>query len=331
MTQSTPTLFKHSKRPEWGMSVIAWERDGKRGYLFESGMLRVLAEPFYRLMSPVDPSSEVELATLNRLLAQVDTSGAMGPTRTSQAPSLRFAITEQIKYFKSEFEGGFGEAWGKKQRGTTAKRRLKRHRNSAIEHAQTELTSEFLDQSASDPAQAWLKVVEILGATDLVPAAQVDALKSATGRATEDGVRALRAVLYGEGDLSARFDAYVGALQSMLGKAPNWELTSAILALICPKEHVCVRRTSFQTQADWLLPEFKADKRVNALTYGGFSHLAKMVCEQLEQNGLPPADYLDVHDFIKLTTSPSAQSRMLAAQDEASPPESKKGKGAEAA
>ncbi len=333
MTQSTPTLFKHSKRPEWGMSVIAWERDGKRGYLFESGMLRVLAEPFYRLMSPLEPTNEVELATLNRLLAQVDSNGSMVPTRVSQAPSLRFAMAEQLKYFATEFDEGFGKPWQKKQRGAGAKRRLKRHRNAAIEEAQTELSAEFLLASIEHPTDAWLKVTDILAATDLVPSAQVEALKAGIPRATEQGVQALHDVLYGEGDLSARFDAYVNALQTLLGKAPNWELCTATLALVCPKEHVCVRRTSFQTQADWLLPEFKADKRVNAVTYGGFSHLAKMVCEQLEQNELPPQDYLDVHDFIKLTTSPSAQSRMLAAQDEVSSdePESKKGKGAEAA
>lgn len=320
MTESTPTLFRHSKRPDWGLAVIAWERDGKRGYLFESGMLRVLAEPFYRLMSPVTKITEADAATLHRLVSQLDV-GASGlhSSRAAQAPALRFAMSEQLSYFTSEYEDGFEGAWQRSQRGLGAKRRLKRHRDGAIAQAQEDLSPKALQDfvESGDAAGAWKAVAKVVASTDLVPTSQLDLLKKEAGRANVQGVEALAAVLYGDEDLSARFEAYVAALQSVLRKAPSWELVTSVLALVHPKEHVCVRRTSFQTQADWLLPEFKADKRVSALSYSGFSHLAKMVCEQLEQAGLHPSDYLDVHDFIKLTTSPSSQSRMLAAQHQA--------------
>lgn len=320
MTESTPTLFKHSKRPDWGLSVIAWERDGKRGYLFESGMLRVLAEPFYRLMSPVTQITEADAATLHRLVSQLDVgSSGLHTSRANHAPALRFAMSEQLNFFTSEFEHGFEGPWQRRQRGEGAKRRLKRHRDGAIEQAQTDLSREALQGfiDAGDAPGAWKAVAQVIASTDLVPSSQLDALKKECERASVQSVEALMAVLYGDADLSARFDAYVSALKSILRKAPSWELVTSVLALVHPKEHVCVRRTSFQTQAEWLLPEFKADKRVSPLAYSGFSHLAKLVCEQLEQAALPPADYLDVHDFIKLTTSPSAQTRMLAAQQQA--------------
>ena len=312
--QQTPALLQHSRRPEWGLAVIAWERDGKRGYLFESGMLRVLAEEFYKFMTPVEQFGEANRATFERLMAQVDTQDSGLMSSRSIAPALRFAMSDQIALFKDQYPDGFGEAWQKKVRGAGAKRRLKRHRDSAITHAQSELSREFLEQCAADnPQAAWEKVSDVLLATDLVPQAQVTALKSAAAsRATQQGVLALLGALHGEEDFSMRFDAYVGALAEMLRKDPNWELATAPLALINPAENVCVRRTSYQTQADWLLPEFKEGKRVSALTYGGFLHLNKMVTDQLQAADLAPADNLDVHDFIKATTSPSAQSKMLA-------------------
>jgi len=32
-----PTLFAHRLRKEWGVGVLASEKDGKRRYLFENG------------------------------------------------------------------------------------------------------------------------------------------------------------------------------------------------------------------------------------------------------------------------------------------------------
>ena len=34
-------LYRHSKRKQWGFAVLAWEKEGKRGYQFEDGELRV--------------------------------------------------------------------------------------------------------------------------------------------------------------------------------------------------------------------------------------------------------------------------------------------------
>ncbi len=316
MTQPLPTLFKHSKRPSWGLAVIAWERDDKRGYLFENGMLRTLAEPFYRFMVPVEKVDDAGHATLIRLMAQIEVTGGAPSVRTSMSPALRFSLADQVAYFRSEYPEGFGGEWLKKVRGAGAKRRLKRHRDAAVAHAQEDLSLEFLQSSATDEgaADVWRKVASVLDQTDLVPTAQVEALRASAERANAQSVNALLGVLYGQDDLSARFDAYVHALEAQLGKAPNWELASAILGLVVPRECVCVRRTSFQTQADWLLPELRSARGVSALTYSAYSHLARTVCEYLEQHDLPPQDYIDVHDFIKLTTTPSAQSRMLTLQ-----------------
>jgi hypothetical protein len=66
------------------------------------------------------------------------------------------------------------------------------------------------------------------------------------------------------------------------------------------------------------MPELKANKRVCAVSYGGFIHLAKTIADQLASAGLKQHDLIDVHDFIKATTSPSAQSRMLKIREDTS-------------
>src|SRR5687768_7790195 len=53
-------VFEHVKRRDWGLGILAWERQGTRGYLFENGQLRIMAAEFYSFMREVDrPRDEV--------------------------------------------------------------------------------------------------------------------------------------------------------------------------------------------------------------------------------------------------------------------------------
>src|SRR5690606_18710414 len=126
--------------------------------------------------------------------------------------------SEQLSYFTSEYEDGFEGAWQRSQRGLGAKRRLKRHRDGAIAQAQEDLSPKALQDfvESGDAAGAWKAVAKVVASTDLVPTSQLDLLKKEAGRANVQGVEALAAVLYGDEDLSARFEAYVAALQSVL-------------------------------------------------------------------------------------------------------------------
>jgi hypothetical protein len=322
MTDSLPSLFRHESRPDWGLATIAWERDGKRAYLFETGMLRVLAEPFYRFMVPVEATKERDQAILDRLMTQVDSRDAQLVTpRASLPPSRHFGISEQLVVFREVHPGGFDASWQSSVRGDGAARRLKRHRNPGVVDMQREINPGTLELAlkAGTFAEVWLTIADVLDATDLVAAAPIAQLRKFAKRATEHSVNALGRVLFGAGDFSDRFDAYISALQRLLGRAPSWELSTAVLALTDPREHVCVRRSSLQQQADWIMPELRAGTRPNALTYGGFMRLAKFVCQQLEQNELTPQDYFDVYDFVKTTTAPRAVERMATLRAAAGP------------
>jgi hypothetical protein len=313
MLDPSPQLFRHESRPDWGLATIAWERDGKRAYLFETGMVRVLAEPFYRFMLPVEAPREDQLAMLERLMVQVGVRDAqVVAPRASLPPSVHFEIADQLAAFSEEAPGGFGEAWKKAVRGEGVARRLKRHRNPAIAHMQSAINVQSLEAAltSDNVIGVWLTICEVLEGTDLVAAGPLAQLKKSSKRATPASVTALGEVLFGGGDFSDRFDRYVAALRRLLGRAPSWELCTAILALSDPKTHVCVRRSSFQQQADWIMPELRGSAHPNSLTYGGFMRLSKAVCQQLELSGLAPEDYLDIYDFIKATTAPRAVQRM---------------------
>ncbi|HEX2735203.1 MAG TPA: hypothetical protein VHM70_26550 [Polyangiaceae bacterium] len=315
MSESLPSLFRHESRPDWGLATIAWERDGKRAYLFETGMLRVLAEPFYRFMIPVETTKERDLATLERLVTQVDAKDAqIVSSRASLPPGSHFGISEQLAVFRESHKDGFDEVWRSSVRGVDAPRRLKRHRDPAIAQMQQELNVGRLEEAlrTAEFGQVWLGIAGVLDQTDLVAAGPVQQLKKSAKRASTGNVNALGQVLFGAGDFSDRFDAYVTSLERMLGRVPSWELTTAILALTDPKQHVCVKRQNFQQQAEWMVPELRATDRPNALAYGGFMSLAKTVCQQLEHAGLTPQDYFDVYDFVRVTTAPKAVAKMTA-------------------
>jgi nicotinamidase-related amidase len=50
-------LFRHVKRPEWGVGMLVWERDTARAYQFEDGRLRKIREGYYALLERTSMNS----------------------------------------------------------------------------------------------------------------------------------------------------------------------------------------------------------------------------------------------------------------------------------
>jgi hypothetical protein len=263
-------------------------------------------------MVPVDPRNTEDQATLDRLLVQVDAQDAeLVQPRASLPPCVHFALTDQLSFFKETHPDGFGETWKRNMRGQDAVRRLKRHRDAAIAQMQAAVTASELTRALEGRcSEVWLSICDVLDGTDLVATSAVATLRKSARRATPSSVSALGEVLFGAGDFSDRFDRYVQSLQRLTGKVPSWELVTTILGLTDPRAQVCVRRASFQQQAEWIMPELRSTSHPNALAYGAFLRLAQTVCQELESNGLAPQDYLDVYDFIKIATAPRAVQHM---------------------
>lgn len=314
MAQSLPDFFRHKRRPEWGLAVLAWERDGKRAYLFEGGMLKVLAEPFFGLMQPMTEPPEDGESIVQRLAKHLEANESIRTsTRASLPPNV--SLEDQLGLLKGEYSGAFaGTEWQDKVRGLGQQRRLKRHRNAAIEHARQELSQAKLDEYREGKrfAEAWARLSDVLGATDLAPPKQVESLKARSEKATAQSVEVLSALLHGEGDFAECFDAFVKELRRVLGASPSWELATATIALVHPEVHVCVRKTSFQRQAEMRLVPIPNSQRPNAAGYVAFLELAKTTMQDLAGLDAKAEDFLDIHDFLKLTTTPSAIRRIEA-------------------
>jgi hypothetical protein len=303
------TLYKHIKREKWGLAVLAWEGEGKRGYQFEDGVLRVFKDGYFHLMREVDrPADETErvMVRLNRALGRREAS-------KSRKSDTLISFDDQITILRRQFPGGFaGEKWQQKMRGVDAGQQLKRHREPALRLARELLSEQSL--TASIARQDFDGVLEallrVLRNTNLVRPAQLNPLERLPRHRVEQVALALRELLHGEGALRDRMGRWISALGS-----PSWELATAPAALVDPERHICVRPKGFRDQAQWMAPRLEHSKEPTAEVYLRYQAMAGAVLAKLQEEGLHPRDMLDVHDFIWTTLRPAA--RKLLEQDSA--------------
>ena len=129
---SEAQLYRHQNRKHWGVAAFLWEQDGKRGYQFSDGKMRVFKQGFYHLFETAEAPGDGSAKAVRRLarLARAD-----GVTESTRLPTLR----DQILLFRRSYpKGFFGEAWMAKYRGVGVRKqlkRLKRHRDPAISDA----------------------------------------------------------------------------------------------------------------------------------------------------------------------------------------------------
>ena len=307
-------FFRHTRMPKWGIGLVLWERDGKRGYKFEDGQLRVIAEAYYKLLEPAEnPPPDSPLMAELQKLRSADGSGDDIQIMT---------FDEQRAVFVEQYPHGFvGDDWKKAYRGRKEGRRLKRHREAAVAEAQEKLTKAELDAIVDGRQWGELqkRLSEILGATDLVSKANLEPLKR--GVAGEPFALALRDCLWGEGDFDPRF-AELCRQMSMLWSRVPWPMATAPLALLFPKEHICVKPSVFVKQADCSPVTVRPSKQPTPRAYGAYLEMSRQLRNNLSDIGLPPHDLWDIHDFIWVTQRPAAADHLakVRAQVEAAPP-----------
>ncbi|WP_146155683.1 hypothetical protein [Enhygromyxa salina] len=305
-------MYRHSKRGHWGVAGLLWERDGKRGYQFSDGKMRVFKEGYYHLLEDAQAPGDGSAKAVRRLtrLARADSV-----TESTRLPTLR----DQILLFRRNFPEGFsGKAWMKKYRGLDARKRLKRHRDPAISDAHR-LSVDKLEPliEARDWDEIFDRLLALATGSNLVPSSHVKKLRKI--RPSRD----LSVAIYDwlksdmdDDDTERRFNVLV----RYLGDAATWPIVSMIGGLVDPEHHTCVRPSVYTEQGTMLLPNFKAVRRPRFKNYARYLHMAKTVSDELEAAGLPPRDLLDVYDFIWETLRKAAREDLLA-QYELPPPE----------
>lgn len=295
-TPATPAtrLFMHSKREQWGLAILLWERDGKRGYRFEDGSERTFKDGYYHLFVPRTPG---ELTEQQQALLTVK------PAASADEISLH----HQLAFLESLYPGGFaGETWQIKRRDPKKNKALKRHRDPVVRAAKAVLSKgELASLSvAGEHAAVLARVVELLDSSDLVAKRYVNQLADAKPSAAL--TQALTAYLHGpEESEAAAFTGWIGALRSA-GVTPNWAVATALRAVVHPERHVAVRPTALRKQFGLLGTSVLPSKKPSAASYEHCRKTLQNLRTQLCDLGQAPKDMLDVYDFVWVTLRPAA-------------------------
>jgi len=302
-----PQLFEHVLREDWGRAMLMWERETKRGYQFEDGQLRVFKKGFYHLLKPVAASDTPDGLSLDDLTKRVKLAGKRRKAREKAKKNKRtlYTLDDQITAFGVEFPKGFtGDTWREKIRGGEGVRRLKRHRDPAIAQARELLAPDELQAllAAGDTDEIYKRALAVASCTDMVTTTHAKAIKNLRGDGRVAFAEALVDLLYGTDPHSARFDSFVGTMKSCA-----WPLATVFSALVYPTEHVCVRPSSFRSQARWMDPDLDHPTVPNAEIYRRYLAMTLAIRDELERNSQSPADLLDVSEFIRLTTRQAAK------------------------
>lgn len=284
-----PVLYVHGTRKDWGASVLAGERDGKRSYLFETGEERIMgggAHDMMRKVSPLDAEQQATLARLTALVAR--RRGLPDPSKAAG-----FVLLQQLGDLHRTFPQGFADpAWQNENRAG-------RMRDSVPEVKKT-LSMNAMDAllKAQQPEALWTAVVTALRATKWVPTDQLTPAPS-VGLGLLAG--AVREMLYGSATLEQRVDRFVVAYETAFRKPPRWETATALLALVFPEEYVLIDITTFRKQLKALGTKGSLPAKPNGASYARCVNVANIVSGKLTENGAVAQDLLDVHDFIRFT------------------------------
>lgn len=316
-------LYQHSKRKQWGFAVLAWERDGKRGYQFEDGELRVFTKEYYGMLA----EAECPPDQASRLLAKLGRQSGAGKGGDGKAKERQLTFQEQLQVFLTEYPEGFASPkWKDEHRGEGVPRRLKRHRDFAVAEAKELLSVEALDGlvAAGDHAEVARRLGEIVSGSDLVTRAQAEPILRAAP--SPDLSKGVRDFLYGSGEIEARFDELCRVLLEAGRKQLSWPLVTAVPAAVRPEAHVAVRPTVLGKQAQWAHPRLRWASKPDGKAYARILAMANTVKDALAGAGHPPKDLLDVYDFMLVTLRPAATKiladvrRRMDLHEDAAPP-----------
>ena len=295
------TLYRHKKRPEWGVAILAWEKEKSRAYQFEDGKLRKFKEGYYGLM---EEAKKVERSRDRVVSSLQDAVTAKQGSSASDALTPVCSFQSQVALFKELFPKGFEDPkWIEEHRGTGTGRALKRHRDPLVRQAQETLDRDECETLLAEGQHEELTaaVAEVLANTNLVPLSAAKALKGLEPDESKEFAEGVFEFLHGEGDFDDRFQDYLKLLQGVYGGRPSWRIATALPALVFPENQACVRPSVSLRHAATIAPSAPYSKKARAKSYRNFRRMAFAVRKRLQAKDLEPKDLLDVHDFVWLT------------------------------
>ncbi len=311
-TETGGELYRHTRRPEWGLGILAWDRGHTRGYQFEDGRFRKIKKGYFRLLEPVDEfdeSGDIIRSSLTEAVLAADRSGS----RPLKEPVCAFQ--DQVELFLRLYPGGFQDPeWISEHRGEPDESALKRHRDPVVAEAAEELSAERCEAAVAGGREAELAdvVIEILAGTTLVPISWVKELRRLDPEEKKRYGASVADLLHGKEHFSRRFRSHLQAMEKLLGRRPSWRAATALPAIVHPEKHVSVRRSAFARQAGSIAPAARYTRKPQVGSYRNYRRVAMGVKKRLIDAGHEPRDLLDVHDFIWATLRKSALEHLAA-------------------
>jgi len=305
----TPTdpdapLYRHSKRPEWGVGLLAWERGSTRAYQFEDGRLRKIRKGFYKLLEPADDLGDRE-DRIRKNLRRVVNAADDADVKIIEAAA---PFSAQVALFTRLYPGGFEDPEWIEDHRRPSGAPLKRHRGPISEEAREALSQSRCEEAlASDGHEELADIIaDLLARTDLAPIAHAKAIKGLDPDEKKRYVEAVVQLLHGEGAGDQHFKGYLDTLRALFDERPNWRVATVLPGLVDPHSHVVVRRSAFVRQAGSIAPTAQYSRRATAASYRNFLRVAAGTRKRLATAGHEPRDLLDVHDFIWTTLRTAA-------------------------
>jgi len=296
-----PTLYAHTKRPQWGLAILAKRTRKKGRYLFQDGRMRAFAARFDHMLEPVDKPLDIASRVAGELSAQLDDGKTITPVKRTD----RVSFAEQIAVFEHLHPEGFDDpSYVAKVRRDT--RRRKRQREPLIADARQLLGREALSLAIESGDAVGVRdgVLDLLSKCTVVRTRDQRPLANMPDALCDGFARALFHLLHGDGDDFDRFTRYVAALDYDAEDRATWPLITAVPAMVHPEEHLVVKRSVFRKQAAWMAPRLVVGKVPNAGKYQRVLNMAKAIRKRLEEAGHHPRDMWDIYDFVWMTLRP---------------------------
>ena len=301
-TRIEPKLYRHTKRKEWGLGILAWEEPTRRRYQFQDGGMRTIKKGYYSMVVEASVSLDESRIVLAELTQDLDAEATRRRLAELNPDSSVFSLKQQIEVFHEIYPEGFADPkWAADRRADDIERPPKKHRAKVL----ADTAALLVDEQLPVDLQVFDRFCKILDRTDLVPKKKErDALKAA---GESERLAILSAINDCLGTTSktfvSDFDRLVVIVEAVVGAA-SWSTITAMLALCRPKSWVPIRPVSFRRQAKWMAPGLKHTSSANGAMYLRYLAMAKAVDRSLFRANLHAKDLVDVFDFMVLTTQP---------------------------
>jgi len=314
---TSPVLFRHTRRPQWGLAILCSEAKTSRKYQFEDGKSRTFKEGFYHLLEAVDRSedeTDLIVASLSKAMDRSVTRTRIMERAKKEGRNI-FTVADQIALFRKQYPGGFQDETYIEQvrQGGGASRRRKKNREAGLEVAQEQLGQQAFDEAllARDYRGIYDAAIKVLSCTDIASTStDVRPLRKLPDSLKAEFAVTLRDVLYGTDPYEERFGGLMALLEDHEETRPTWPMATVIQGLVHPEEYYCIKPSVFRQQARWLAPELSYSPNPSAGRYRAYHVMADDLKERLKRADLNPVDNLDVYNFIWETMRPGVRKEL---------------------